>query len=427
MKKPKKISQSLSAYIWVTFAYWSFMLTDGAVRMLILFHFHLLGFSPIELATIFLLYEFMGIITNLFAGYLAARFGLNATLYSGLGLQIFALSALAVYSEVQQSSIGLATFSLIYVIISQGISGIAKDLTKMSAKSAIKWLAPDKNGILFRWIAFLTGSKNAIKGLGFLLGVVLLTFIGFTSAIWSLVALLFFVLIAIVFAMPSGITPKNQSAKLMHVFSVNPQINWLSSARLFLFGARDVWFVVGIPIFFYSILSDGSSAQNRIAFFQIGFFMSFWIIIYGATQALTPKLLNAAKHSLSDTIQITKMAVLCLVVILAVLTAITAVKLLSDIALFYFIVIGLFIFGIVFALNSSLHSYLILAFSDPKRVTMDVGFYYMSNATGRLIGTFFSGISYQLGGLPTCLACATAMCLFSWFLTFPLIAIHRKG
>jgi len=427
MTKPKKISQTLSAYIWVTIAYWSFMLTDGAVRMLILFHFHLLGFSPIELATIFLLYEFMGIITNLFAGYLAARLGLNATLYSGLGLQIFALSALAVYSEVQQLSLGLATFSLIYVIISQGLSGIAKDLTKTSAKSAIRWLAPNKDGKLFQWVAFLTGSKNAFKGFGFLLGIVLLTFIGFTNAIWSLVTLIFFVLIAIIFAMPSGLSTKNKSAKLMHVFSVNREINWLSSARLFLFGARDVWFAVGVPIFFYSILSDGSTAQNRIAFFQIGLFMSFWIILYGATQTLAPKLLNAATHTLSNIIQITKMAVLFLAAVLAVLATITESKLLSDIALFYFIVIGLFIFGIVFALNSSLHSYLILAFSDPKRVTMDVGFYYMSNAAGRLIGTFLSGTSYQLGGLSGCLACATVMCFFSWFLTFPLIAIHKQG
>ena len=426
MSNAPKISQSLSAYISVTFAYWGFMLTDGAVRMLVLFHFHLLGFSPLELATIFLLYEFMGVITNLYAGYIAARLGLNTTLYAGLGIQIIALSALALYSEVLQSSAGLASFSLAYVVISQGLSGIAKDLTKMSAKSAVKWLAPDSDGTLLRWVAFLTGSKNAVKGSGFFLGVALLTVIGFTSALWSMVALLLVVLFLLVFIMPSGLTTKNKSTNLREVFSVNSHINWLSGARLFLFGARDVWFVVGVPIFFYSILSDGSTSQNKAAFFQIGFFMSLWIILYGATQAITPKLFNSASRSHYTIIQITKMAVLFLAVILAALTAFTATNLLSEMSLFYVIVTGLFIFGFVFAVNSSLHSYLILALGEPERVTMDVGFYYMSNAAGRLLGTFLSGVSYQFGGLPTCLACATMLCLLSWLLTFPLANLQKQ-
>ena len=212
----------------------------------------------------------------------------------------------------------------------------------------------------------------------------------------------------------------------MHVFSVNGHINWLSGARLFLFGARDVWFVVGVPIFLYSILSDGSTSQNKAAFFQIGFFMSLWIILYGATQAITPKLFNSASRSHYTIIQITKMAVLFLAVILATLTAFTAANLLSVMSLFYVIVVGLFIFGFVFAINSSLHSYLILALSESKRVTMDVGFYYMSNAAGRLLGTFLSGVSYQFGGLPTCLACATMLCLFSWLLTFPLANLQKQ-
>jgi len=234
------------------------------------------------------------------------------------------------------------------------------------------------------------------------------------------------VLFLLVFIMPSGLTTKNKSTKLKEVFSVNSHINWLSGARLFLFGARDVWFVVGVPIFFYSILSDGSTSQNKAAFFQIGFFMSLWIILYGATQAITPKLFNSASRSHYTIIQITKMAVLFLAVILAALTAFTATNLLSEMSLFYVIVIGLFIFGFVFAINSSLHSYLILALSEPERVTMDVGFYYMSNAAGRLLGTFLSGVSYQFGGLPTCLACATMLCLFSWLLTFPLANLQKQ-
>ena len=78
------------------------------------------------------------------------------------------------------------------------------------------------------------------------------------------------------------------------------------------------------------------------------------------------------------------------------------------------IVVGLLAFGVVFALNSALHSYLILAFSSADRVTMDVGFYYMSNAAGRLLRTPLSGVSFQLGGLPLCLGTAGAMAALSW-------------
>src|SRR3546814_16323600 len=67
--------EGLAAYIAVTAAYWAFMLTDGALRMLVLLHFHTLGFSAIQLAYLFLLYEFMGVVTNLSAGWIAARFG----------------------------------------------------------------------------------------------------------------------------------------------------------------------------------------------------------------------------------------------------------------------------------------------------------------------------------------------------------------
>jgi len=419
-------ANSFSSYISVTFAYWSFMLTDGALRMLVLFHFHLLGFSAIELATMFLLYEFMGMVTNFFAGYLAARFGLSSTLYSGLVLQVIALLMLAIYSEERLSSIGLAGFSLFYVIIAQGISGIAKDLTKMSAKSALKWFIPDSDGALFKWVAVLTGSKNAIKGFGFLLGSGLLVFAGFAGALWLLAGLLSLVLISLLKIMPKNLAPKNKQVKIHHVFSPSAEINWLSAARLFLFGARDVWFVVGIPIFFYSILSDGSAEQNKIAFFQIGFFMSFWIMFYGGIQALTPRILKAAKRPFSQIVKLTSVAILLLTIILLMLTVIITMNLISEFAYFNVIVISLFVFGFVFAIASSLHSYLILAFSGAERVTLDVGFYYMSNATGRLIGTFLSGASYQFGGLTACLACATLMCLFSWLLTFPLINITNS-
>jgi hypothetical protein len=73
------------------------------------------------------------------------------------------------------------------------------------------------------------------------------------------------------------------------------------------------------------------------------------------------------------------------------------------------LVAGLLAFGVVFAVNSALHSYLILAFTKAERVTMDVGYYYMANAGGRLAGTLLSGLTYQVGGLTFMLGTATAM------------------
>ena len=92
---PQDRKSALAAYMAVTAAYWAFMLTDGALRMLVLLHFHTLGFSPVHLAYLFLLYEFMGVVTNLAAGWIAARFWLTTTLYAGLGFQIAALVALS--------------------------------------------------------------------------------------------------------------------------------------------------------------------------------------------------------------------------------------------------------------------------------------------------------------------------------------------
>ncbi|PHO05122.1 MFS transporter [Rhodobacteraceae bacterium 4F10] len=393
--------EGLAAYITVTAAYWAFMLTDGALRMLVLLHFHTLGFSAVQLAYLFLLYEVMGVVTNLSAGWLAARFGLTSTLYAGLGIQIIALVALAQLDP----NWGL-TASVIFVMIVQGLSGIAKDLSKMSAKSAVKLLAPEGEGGLFKWVAILTGSKNAVKGVGFLLGAVLLAVWGFTTSVWVMAAVLAVILIGVVAFMPSGLPQGKKSAKFSHVFSKDRNINRLSLARMFLFGARDVWFVVGIPIYFYAVLSDGSEEGNRAAFFMIGTFMAVWTILYGFVQGVAPKLLKAATSTTPEIVH--KAVVWCGVLTLIPLVLSVAVWL--DLPyLTVILVAGLLVFGFVFAVNSSVHSYLILAFTTGERVTMDVGFYYMSNAAGRLIGTLLSGLSYQAGGLPLCLFTAALM------------------
>ncbi|WP_422048644.1 organoarsenical effux MFS transporter ArsJ [Shimia sp.] len=399
----------LAAYITVTAAYWAFMLTDGALRMLVLLHFNGLGFSPIQLAYLFLLYEVMGIVTNLSAGWIAARFGLTSTLYAGLTIQIAALIALA-----QLDPAWGVTASVIFVMCVQGASGVAKDLSKMSSKSAVKLLAPKEGGGLFRWVALLTGSKNAVKGCGFFLGAALLALWGFQASVWGMAIILAVILAGVVTFMPSGLPQGSKKAKFSQVFSKDPNVNRLSLARMFLFGARDVWFVVGIPVYFNAVLSDGSAEGRREAFFIIGIFMAVWIILYGAVQGNAPRILKAASASTDEVVGKAINWVGYLTLIPLALTA--AVLLFETSAMLTAILIaGLLVFGFVFAVNSSVHSYLILAFTSDERVTMDVGFYYMSNAAGRLLGTLLSGLSYQIGGLWLCLFTAAVMSALSWW------------
>ena len=400
--------EGFSAYIAVTAAYWAFMLTDGALRMLVLLHFHTLGFSPVQLAYLFVLYEVAGMVTNLTAGWIAARFGLTKTLYAGMGIQVLALLALAQLDPGW--TIGA---SVAFVMMVQGASGVAKDLTKMSSKSAVKLLAPAEDGGLFRWVAVLTGSKNAVKGLGFLLGAALLAVLGFTGAVLGMAAVLFAILVAVLFAMPPGLPKGRKGAKFSEVFSKSANVNWLSAARVFLFGARDVWFVVGIPIYFYAVLSDGSEAANRATFFLIGTFMAVWVILYGAVQASAPRVLRASARSEAQLVGAARGWAWALAVVPAVLTIGALIASGPAPWLTALLVAGLLAFGVVFAVNSALHSYLILAFTEDKRVTMDVGFYYMANAGGRLLGTILSGLTYQLGGLALMLATAAAMVALS--------------
>ena len=401
----------MAAYIAVTAAYWAFMLTDGALRMLVLLHFHTLGFSPVQLAYLFILYEIAGIVTNLSAGWIAARFGLTTTLYAGLGLQIVALIALAQLDPAW----GIAA-SVAFVMCVQGLSGVAKDLAKMSSKSAVKLLAPSGEGVLFRWVALLTGSKNAVKGLGFLLGAAMLALVGFVGSVLVMAAVLAVILLVIALRMPSGLPTGRKGAKFTEVLSKSHNVNWLSAARVFLFGARDVWFVVGIPIYFYAVLSDGTVAGNRVAFFTIGTFMAVWIILYGAVQASAPRLLRAETRGEAVLINEAWTWALGLALLPALLAALVWIAPAPAPWLTGTLIAGLLGFGAIFAINSALHSYLILAFTKAERVTMDVGFYYMANAAGRLIGTLLSGLSYQWGGLPACLAVAAVMLALSGLL-----------
>jgi MFS family permease len=406
-----------AAYITVTAAYWAFMLTDGALRMLVLLHFHTLGFSPVQLAYLFMLYEIAGVITNLSAGWIAARFGLISTLYAGLSLQVAALLAL--------SQLGPAwgiTVSLAFVMLVQGLSGVAKDLTKISSKSAVKILAPTTGGGLFRWTAILTGSKNAVKGSGFLLGGTLLAAFGFVPSVLTMASILFIILIGIVIYMPKGLPVGRKNARFSEVFSKDRNINWLSTSRLFLFGARDVWFVVGIPIYFYAVLSDGTIEGNRMAFFMIGTFMAVWTILYGLVQGSAPRILKATSRSDPEILALARHWVSLLIIVPIFLAGLVWLVPEPSYVLTATIVLGLLIFGGIFAINSALHSFLILNLTDAKRVTIDVGFYYMANAVGRLVGTVLSGLTYQVGGLSLCLGATAVMIGLSWIGTSQLKA-----
>ena len=393
----KSIKKSDLSFFLITFSYWFFMLTDGALRMLVLLHFHTLGFSPLQLAYLFLLYEFFGMVTNLTAGWIAKKIGLNITLYSGLFLQILSLLLL---TQIDKN--WSITLSVIFVMATQGLSGIAKDLTKMSSKSSVKLLAPDNNSKLFQWVSFMTGSKNAVKGFGFLLGSLLLTFIGFKSSLFFMAAFLSITLILVLILLKDKLSTTKKDTKFSEVFSKNKNINYLSLGRVFLFGARDTWLVVGLPIFLYSILSDGSIESNHKAFFVIGTFMAGWTVFYGFVQSITPKLvLN--NNSTRKQIDFWASALAVTPIFLILLNFYT-----HDFLL-HITIFVLFIFGFVFAINSSIHSFLILKFTDKNRVTLDVGFYYMSNAFGRLMGTLLSGLSYQYGGFSACVLVATIL------------------
>ena len=393
----KSIKKSDLSFFLITFSYWFFMLTDGALRMLVLLHFHTLGFTPLQLAYLFLLYEFFGMVTNLTAGWIAKKIGLNITLYSGLFLQILSLLLL---TQIDKN--WSITLSVIFVMATQGLSGVAKDLTKMSSKSSVKLLAPDNNSKLFQWVSFMTGSKNAVKGFGFLLGSLLLTFIGFKSSLFFMAAFLSITLILVLILLKDKLSTTKKDTKFSEIFSKNKNINYLSLGRVFLFGARDTWLVVGLPIFLYSILSDGSTESNHKAFFVIGTFMAGWTVFYGFVQSITPKLVSN-KNSTRKQIEFWASALAVTPLFLIPLNFYT-----QDFLL-HITIFVLFVFGFIFAINSSIHSFLILKFTDKNRVTLDVGFYYMSNAFGRLMGTLLSGLSYQYGGFSACVLVAAIL------------------
>jgi predicted MFS family arabinose efflux permease len=397
------MNTDLKNYLTVTGGYWAFTLTDGAIRMLVVLYFHQLGYSALAIASLFLFYEFFGIITNLVGGYLASRLGLNVTMHLGMTMQVIALAMLTVPE---------AWLSVAYVMAAQALSGIAKDLNKMSAKASVKTLiTDDENGQLFKWVAILTGSKNALKGVGFFLGAALLEWFGFRGALLALAGGLLIVLVITWIRLPNELGKAKAKPKFTHVFSQTPAINWLSAARFFLFGARDVWFVVALPVFLHSVLGW--------SFVYVGSFMALWVIGYGFVQASAPVLLRKSAQG-----QQHKLA-WHWALILLIIPATMALALSQGYSPAFVVIAGLTLFGVVFAINSALHSYLILAYADGDKVSLNVGFYYMANAGGRLIGTILSGWGYQQFGLEGCLWISALFVGLAFLLSLKLPQLNR--
>jgi predicted MFS family arabinose efflux permease len=390
-------------YAIVTAAYWGFTLSDGALRMLVLLHFHRLGYSPFTLALLFLLYEAAGVPANLIGGWLATRFGIARMLAVGLATQIAGFLLLSMLAPSWTAALSVA-----WVVLAQGLCGVAKDLTKTASKAAIKLTAGSASGRLFRWVAFFTGSKNAMKGVGFFLGGLLLQALGFQAALWMMAAALAAVLAGVLAAVPPLMGQGRPSATARELFAKGRGLNALAAARVLLFGARDVWFVVGLPVFLYAA---------GWSFTAVGAFLALWTMGYGAVQALAPAIVRRSADGLAAEVPAARgwsAALALLTLALAALVAAQAQPLEP------IVVAGLLLFGFAFAVNSSVHSYLVLAYAGSEKAAEDVGFYYAANALGRFVGTLLSGLLYQAGGLAGTLGGSALMLLGCWAITLAL-------
>lgn len=403
MQSANAASTGLRHYAVVTSACWGFTLTDGALRMLVLLHFYRLGYSPFTLAFLFLLYEFAGIIANLIGGWLATRFGITRMLTIGLSTQICGFLLLSVLSPDWSVALSVA-----WVVLAQGVCGVAKDLTKTASKSAIKITSGEASGRLFHWVAWFTGSKNAMKGIGFFLGGFMLDQLGFRGALWSMAGLLGLILIGVVASLPPMIGKSRASRSVRELFSKSRPINLLAAARIGLFGARDVWFVVGVPVFLYA---------SGWTFTMVGGFLAAWTIAYGAVQAIAPQLVKRSSDGLSHEVPAARWwSAVAVLIPLGLAFAVAT----EPAQLEWIVVGGLSLFGVAFAVNSSVHSYLILAYAGSEKAAEDVGFYYAANAAGRFIGTLLSGLLYQWGGLGYALMGSAVLLTICWSFTLAL-------
>ncbi len=407
------MNQAERHYAIVTASYWGFTLTDGALRMLVLLHFYRLGYSPFTLAFLFLLYEAAGVLANLVGGWLATRYGIARMLTVGLATQIIGFTLLSLLDPGWTAAMSVA-----WVVLSQGVCGVAKDLTKTASKSAIKVTQAQAKeqgaGQLFKWVAWFTGSKNAMKGVGFFLGGLMLQALGFQGSLWAMAGLLALVLAGVVTCLPPMMGKSKASKSAKELFAKNAGINALAAARVALFGARDVWFVVGVPVFLYSV---------GWTFPMVAGFVAAWTIGYGLVQALAPQIVRRSEDGLTREVPAARWWSAALAVVPLALAVAVAAKVPH---LEWVVVAGLGLFGFAFAVNSSVHSYLVLAYAGSEKAAEDVGFYYAANALGRFFGTLMSGLLYQWGGLMYALLGSAAMLAVCWLVTLGLPVVRPE-
>jgi hypothetical protein len=320
----------------------------------------------------------------------------------GQGLQVLGLFMLSALDPGWTLA-----WSVAWVTAAQGIAGLAKDFTKTASKSAIKATSAEGAGQLFKWVAWFTGSKNAMKGVGFFFGGLLLEVVGFKGALWLMAGIIGGIFLFGMALLPRQLGKAKASRTMREFLSKSRGVNLLAMVRIFMFGAREVWFMVGVPVFLYAA---------GWKFLEVGGFLAAWTIAYGLIQAVAPSLVARSNDGLSKEIPHARLwagLLFSVPVVLALLMCEPGLWR-PDIVL----VIGLSIFGLPFAVNSSLHSYLILAYAGSKKAAEDVGFYYAANAAGRLIGILLSGALYQAGGIVACLAGSAVMLLICWVTTF---------
>ena len=394
-------------------AYVVFTLTDGGARTIVLLHAHQLGFNAIEIALMFALYELMGVATNLAGGFFGSQHGLRFTVMLSLVLQLVGFTALActgtVFGELKDATDSVRFEAFWWIASCQALNGIAKDLMKLAGKSTPKLVTgPNENSKLFKLVAYLTGMKNSMKGLGYFVGGLLLAGTGYVGALAIMGG---FIAILAPFSwiyLDSDLGIAKKRPKCSQVFNKNRNVNILSGARFFLFGSRDIWFEVAAPLFLAAAPLDWSDGS-------VGGFMAGYTIIYGQFQALTATAFKTEKLKRNpNNRDVVILAMICAVLpaalgglLYVIRDHITATQVV--------LIMGVALYAIVFAANSSVHSFMIVLYSNRDKVAMDLGFYYMANAGGRLVGTVASGFVFYHTkseyGLSVCLWISSAFLL----------------
>ena len=378
----------------MTTCYLLFTTTDGALRMVVLVHAHSLGFSAFQVALMFSLYELAGVFTNIAAGLAGARWGLRSTLLGGLAVQLACIALLWGFG-IAWPEPHAQWRALAYVAAAAGLGGVAKDLVKLGGKTVTKLVTPEeRQSRLFAVVAWLTGAKNSMKGVGYFVGAASLA-VSFDFALGlNLVLIALALPIAALGLRPGLGRARGKNVTLAAMLSPAPNVRALSLARALLFGSRDLWFEVALP-FYLRNEAQGLGWSRELT----GALLAGFIIAYGQVQSATPRLLlrPLRQEPANKLVQVLWNGVLTLVclALALLLGAAPAPAAHSVPGLAGALCALLLVFCVVFAVNSAVHSYLIVRYAGSDKVAADVGFYYMSNAAGRLGGVLVSGALYE--------------------------------